>query len=107
MTLNPERWSECGKDKNKTNMLCHRRGKKGSIGGFRVYGKVKGGVKSLTRETSLVVQWLRLHPPNAGCLVLILGQGTRNPHAATRNLYTAIKILHASRWNKKEKLDMS
>ena len=93
MTLNPERWSECGKDKNKTNMLCHRRGKKGSIGGFRVYGKVKGGVKSLTRETSLVVQWLRLRGSNPDGMGSIPGQGTR--------------ILHASRWNKKEKLDMS
>ena len=29
-------------------------------------------------ESSLVVQWLRLHAPNAGCLGLILGQGTRS-----------------------------
>ena len=29
-------------------------------------------------ETSLVVQWLRLHAPNAGSLGLIPGQGTRS-----------------------------
>ena len=29
-------------------------------------------------ETSLVVQWLRLHAPNAGDLGLIPGQGTRS-----------------------------
>ena len=44
----------------------------------------------LTR-TSLVVQWLRLHAPNAGDPGLIPGQGTRShmpqlkiPHAATK-----------------------
>ena len=29
-------------------------------------------------ETSLVVQWLRLHAPNTGGLALISGQGTRS-----------------------------
>ena len=35
--------------------------------------------------TSLVVQWIRLHAPNAGVLGLIPGQGTRSHmHAATK-----------------------
>ena len=81
VTLNPERWSKGGKDRNKTNMFCHSRGKRGSVGGFRVYGKVKGGVKSLTRETSLVVQWLRLCASNPGGVGSVSGQGTRILHA--------------------------
>ena len=36
-------------------------------------------------ETSLVAQWLRLHVPNAGCWGSIPGQGTRFPHAITKN----------------------
>ena len=71
-------------------MLCRSRGKRGSIGGFRVYGKVKGGVKSLTRETSLMVQWLRLRGSNPEGVGSIPGQGTR--------------ILHASRWKKEKSL---
>ena len=48
------------------------------------------GIKKTT-GTSLVVQWLRLHVPNAGALGSIPGQGTRShmpqlmiPHAATK-----------------------
>ena len=44
------------------------------------------------KESSLVVQWLRLHAPNAGGLGSISGQGTRTHvpdvktlHAATKN----------------------
>ena len=51
--------------------------------------------KNVCRGTSLVVQWLRLHAPNAGGPGSIPGQETRSwmqqlkiPHAAT-------KILHA------------
>ena len=33
------------------------------------------------RRTSLVVQWLRLHTPNAGGTGSILGQGTKIPYA--------------------------
>ena len=36
-----------------------------------------------TPGTSLVVQWLRLHPSKAGGADLIPGQGTRIPHAAS------------------------
>ena len=36
-------------------------------------------IKEGKSGTSLVVQWLRLHAPNAGGLRLIPGQGTR-PH---------------------------
>ena len=53
--------------------------------------------------TSLVVQWLRLHTPNAGGLGLIPGQGTRSHvqqlkilQAATKILHTATKIPHAT-----------
>ena len=35
-------------------------------------------VLKIVRGTSLVVQWLGLHAPNAGGLGLILGQGTRS-----------------------------
>ena len=47
--------------------------------------------------TSLVVQWLRLHDPNAGGLGSIPGQGTRShmlqlkvPHAATKTQHSQI-----------------
>ena len=42
--------------------------------------------------TSLVVQWVRLHSPNAGGPGSIPGQGTRSHmHAATKSLYAASK----------------
>ena len=48
-------------------------------------------------QTSLVVQWLRLHTPNAGGLGLIPVQGTRShkpqlkiPHVATKTWYSQI-----------------
>ena len=34
-----------------------------------------------TTGTSLIVQWLRAPPSNAGNVGLILGQGTKIPHA--------------------------
>ena len=40
--------------------------------------KVGEGERKKGEETSLVVQWLRLHAPNAGDLGLIPGQGTRS-----------------------------
>ena len=40
--------------------------------------------------TSLVVQWLKLHTPNAGGLGSIPGQGTRS------HMHAAIKSLHAT-----------
>ena len=36
------------------------------------------------KGTSLVVQWLRLHAPNAGDMGLIPGQGTKIPQAKKR-----------------------
>ena len=39
---------------------------------------LKGPLKTDTTGTSLVVQWLRLHAPNAGGLGSIPGQGTRS-----------------------------
>ena len=35
----------------------------------------------MTFRTSLVVQWLRLYPPNAGVAGSIPHQGTKIPHA--------------------------
>ena len=35
----------------------------------------------MNEGTSLVVQWLRLHAPNAEGMGLIPGQGTKIPHA--------------------------
>ena len=47
-------------------------------------------VKTATRETSLVVQWLRLHTPSEGDQGSIPGQGTRAHMPQWRQ-----KILHA------------
>ena len=42
--------------------------------------------------TSLVVQWVRLHTPNAGGLGSIPGQGTRSHmHAATKSSHASTK----------------
>ena len=51
-------------------------------------------------RTSLVVQWLRLHAPNAGDLGSIPGQGTRFPHAATKSSHDATKehTRHSEDW---------
>ena len=38
-----------------------------------------------------VVQWLRLHAPNAGDVGSILGQGTEITYAAIKSLHTAAK----------------
>ncbi|TEA32112.1 hypothetical protein DBR06_SOUSAS6610026, partial [Sousa chinensis] len=46
---------------------------------------------------SLVVQWVRLHAPNAGGPGLIPGRGTRSRmHVATKSSHAAIKSLHAA-----------
>ena len=42
-------------------------------------------IKNKVDGTSLVVQWLRLHAPNAGGLGLIPGRGTKIPHTATKD----------------------
>ena len=39
-------------------------------------------MKKLKMGTSLAVQWLILHVPNAGGVGLIPGQGTKIPHVA-------------------------
>ena len=51
-------------------------------------------------RTSLVVQWLRLHAPNAGDLSSIPGQGTRFPHAATKSAHDATEdpTCHSEDW---------
>ena len=47
------------------------------------------------RETSLVVQWLRLCTPSAGGPGLISGQGTRSHMPQLRICTPQLKILHA------------
>ena len=47
-------------------------------------------VKKGTWETSLVVQWIRLHAPSAGGPAVIPGQGTES------HMHTATKISHAT-----------
>ncbi|TEA37609.1 hypothetical protein DBR06_SOUSAS5310036, partial [Sousa chinensis] len=46
--------------------------------------------------TSLVVQWLRLHTPNAGGLGSIPGQGTRSHTSQLRVRMLQLKNLHAA-----------
>ena len=46
------------------------------MGEIGLFGKCV--LKDLGVETSLMVQWLRLHAPNAGGLVSIPGQGNRS-----------------------------
>ena len=45
-----------------------------------------GGLRS-NPGTSFVVQWLRLHAPNAGDSGLIPGQGTKTPYALQPKIY--------------------
>ena len=53
---------------------------------FRIYDKTEWS------GTSLVVQWLGLHSPNARGPGSIPGQGTRpHMHAATKSLHAATK----------------
>ena len=47
-------------------------------------------------RTSLVVQWLRLHTPNAGGEGWIPGQGTRYHMPQLRAHVPQLKILHAA-----------
>ena len=49
-------------------------------------------LKNSPAGTSLVVQGLRLHAPNAGGLGLISGQGTRSPHASTKGSHASTKL---------------
>ena len=45
--------------------------------------------------TCLIVQWLRLHPPNAGDPGLLPGQGTRSHMLHLRVYMSQLKILHS------------
>ena len=48
------------------------------------------------RGTSLLVQWVGLHAPNAGGLVSIPGQGIRSRmHATIKSVHAATKNVHA------------
>ena len=51
-------------------------------------------VLKFTVGTSLVVQWLRLHTPNAGGPGSIPGQGTRSHMQQLKILYAATKTWH-------------
>ena len=49
-------------------------------------------VKNKVEGTSLVVQWIGLHAPNAGGPGSIPGQGSRSHmHAATKSLHATTK----------------
>ena len=50
-------------------------------------------VKNRGTGTSLVVQWLRFHTPNAGSLGSIPGQGTRSHMPPLRGLHASAKDL--------------
>ena len=53
-------------------------------------------LSEVSQGTSLVVQWVRLHAPNAGGPGLIPGQRTRScRHAATNSPRAATKSPHA------------
>ena len=47
-------------------------------GSTTLLGVIPGGLELQRIGTPLLVQWLRLHAPNAGGLGLILDQGTRS-----------------------------
>ena len=53
-------------------------------------------LKTVTTGTSLVVQWLRLHAPNAGRPGSIPGQGTRSHMLQLRVCVPQIKMLRAT-----------
>ncbi|TEA30144.1 hypothetical protein DBR06_SOUSAS4810005, partial [Sousa chinensis] len=53
-------------------------------------------VKKSVARTSLVVQWLRLHAPNAGGPGLIPGRGTRSHILQLRLRMPQLKIPHAA-----------
>ena len=61
---------------------------------YLVYTKKKSF--KLLCQTSLVVQWLRLHAPNAGGLGSIPGQGTESHMTQLRVRMLQLKILHAA-----------
>ena len=60
-------------------------------------GSWKYWLKEVSSGTSLVVQWLSLHTPNAGGLGSILGQGTRSHGLQLKTLHAKqrLKILCA------------
>ena len=49
-------------------------------------------LKKLISGTSLAVQWVRLHAPNAGVPGSIFGQGTRSHMLQLKGLYAATEI---------------
>ena len=59
-------------------------------------GREKIFVNNSILGTSLVVQWVRLHAPNAGGPGSIPGWGARSHvHAATKSSHATTKIPHA------------
>ena len=72
----------------------------GLLQGGEVGGRCGKTSNGLSQEnwtgTSMVVQWLRLGPPNVGSWGLIPGQGTRSRMPQLRACVTQLKILHAA-----------
>ena len=63
----------------------------GSSSGLQ-HSKPQTLLKEECPGTSLAVQWLRLHAPNAGGMGSIPGQGTRSHmHAATKSSHATTK----------------
>ena len=66
---------------------------------MNVHNSIIHNSQKVETGTSLVVQWVRLHVPNAGGLGSIPGRGarslmhaaTKSPHATTRSLQAATK----------------
>ena len=52
-------------------------------------------IRSAQDGTSLVVQWLKLHTPNAGDLGSIPGQGTRSHMPQVRVCMLQLNVLRA------------
>ena len=61
-------------------------------------------IKGWKGGTSLVVQWLRLHAPNAGGQDLIPGEGNGNPfqHSCLEKSHGRRSLLGYSPWGHKE-----
>ena len=60
--------------------------------------RVHTAIREWITGTSLVVQWLRLYAPNAGCLGSIPGQGTRS-RMSTKDPTTKTQCILMSKIN--------
>ena len=74
---------------------------KRGLTGYSSWGRKESGVTEYAhRYYTLVVQWLRLHTPNAGGLGLMPGQGTKISHCCVaekrRKLFSNCLVLKKS-----------